>query len=1006
MRLSTVIAGTGTAHGPLGRDPDVVRVTGDSRAVVPGALFFALPGAQRRRPRLRRRGSSPRRGGGGGRAAGRVRAGAPRSSCPPARRAMAIAAANFFGQPGRRSMKLRRRHRHQRQDHRHLPRGGLRRGGRACRPRVARAPSRTAGPAAPRPATHTTPESTELAATLAEMRDAGARLARPGGLVARAGPGARGRALASSRRRSPTSRATTSTTTATWRRTSRPSARLFAEHLAPDGVAVVNARRRARRAPRRRAARRRARTVVALRRAPDDRAVRRATPRVGLDGHRGRARDAGWRRSRLALAAGRRAQPREPARAPPAWRSRLGLAARRRWSARLAALARRARAGSSASTARGVTAFVDYAHTADALDARAARRCARSAPRRLHRRLRLRRRPRPRQAAAHGRGRRRARADLAVVTSDNPRTEDPAAILDEIVPGPGARPARRASTPRGARRGERGYRRRGRSPRGDRARRSAPAQPGDVVLIAGKGHEDYQILGTSKQPLRRPRGGAPRRSALAMSAAMTATCIAGTSSPRADRRPAASGTAARAMSRASPPTPRRSRRAALLRRAPRRALRRPRLRRRGRARRGRRRALVVARRARPPRSRRRAGRRARRGRRHARARSARSRALHRAALRDRRWSAITGSNGKTTTKELVAAILAHAAARRCKTEGNLNNEVGVPLTLLAPRAPSTQRAVVEMGMSDPGEIACLAALARARRRRRHQRRPGAPRGARLARRRRATQGRALRGAARRRHRRRQRRRRRACSRGPQACGRGVVTFGRARGRRADVAVSTSARTTPTALRLRAAASARREVDVAAPARRARTTRRTPRPRSPRRSRSAAATARSLAGLATAQPAGRRLRSSARRRRRHGARRLLQRQPARRCAPRSTTLARARRRRPARVAVLGDMLELGAAEEPRCTASSGADAAAARATCSPPSGRARRPPGEAARAAASGRRRRSTPRTRAALVALVKQRLAPGDVGPGQGLPRHAARARRRALARRLTLGGS
>jgi UDP-N-acetylmuramoyl-tripeptide--D-alanyl-D-alanine ligase len=71
---------------------------------------------------------------------------------------------------------------------------------------------------------------------------------------------------------------------------------------------------------------------------------------------------------------------------------------------------------------------------------------------------------------------------------------------------------------------------------------------------------------------------------------------------------------------------------------------------------------------------------------------------------------ITGSVGKTTTKELTAAVLARRF-RTLKSEGNQNNEIGVPLTLLNLR-PHHQRAVVEMGMYAPGEIALLCELAR------------------------------------------------------------------------------------------------------------------------------------------------------------------------------------------------------------------------------------------------------------------------------------------------------
>lgn len=72
--------------------------------------------------------------------------------------------------------------------------------------------------------------------------------------------------------------------------------------------------------------------------------------------------------------------------------------------------------------------------------------------------------------------------------------------------------------------------------------------------------------------------------------------------------------------------------------------------------------------------------------------------------------AITGSNGKTTTKEMCASILAVLGA--ClKNEGNLNNEFGLPLTLLR-RDAEHVNAVVELGMNHRGEIARLAAITR------------------------------------------------------------------------------------------------------------------------------------------------------------------------------------------------------------------------------------------------------------------------------------------------------
>jgi UDP-N-acetylmuramoyl-tripeptide--D-alanyl-D-alanine ligase len=70
---------------------------------------------------------------------------------------------------------------------------------------------------------------------------------------------------------------------------------------------------------------------------------------------------------------------------------------------------------------------------------------------------------------------------------------------------------------------------------------------------------------------------------------------------------------------------------------------------------------------------------------------------------------VTGSNGKTTTREMIAAILA-TRGPVLKTEGNLNNEVGVPLTLFG-LGPEHRAAVIEMGMNHAGEIARVAAIA-------------------------------------------------------------------------------------------------------------------------------------------------------------------------------------------------------------------------------------------------------------------------------------------------------
>ena len=325
----------------------------------------------------------------------------------------------------------------------------------------------------------------------------------------------------------------------------------------------------------------------------------------------------------------------------------------------------------------GLDILVDYAHTPDALDN------VLDALRPLTRRRLIcvfgcggDRDPtkRPKMGAVVA-----AKADLPVVTSDNPRTEDPRAILDAIlpaVPSPFYVDVDRRTAIRAA---------------------VAEATPGDVVVIAGKGHEDYQILGTTKIHFddREEAAAAcalrPRFhvDAIAAGTGGTATGAAACSRVIIDSRIAAPGDlyvavqgekldghAFCAAAVAAGAT-----------------------------------AVMIAR-----------GRRADAGDVGAaavievddpRLAIGQVAAAHRARWGEdasHRLIAITGSAGKTTTKELTRAALAgigstHAAA------GSLNNETGVPLTLLGLRAHH-RYGVIEMGMRGRGQIEYLTRFTR------------------------------------------------------------------------------------------------------------------------------------------------------------------------------------------------------------------------------------------------------------------------------------------------------
>jgi len=484
MRLSEVIEAAGAKGDPAG-DADVSLVTADSRQVGPGAVFFAVSGT---------------RADGHDFAAAAARAGAVAVvaerpvACAPVPlflvangpRALALAAARLQGNPGA-SLQLA---------------GVTGTNGKTTVAWLVEACLREAGvpagllgtvlhrwPGAERPALHTTPDAPALQALLAEMVRAGARAA-----VLEVSS----HALAQERV------AGLSFRTAAFTNLTRDhldyhgdveayflaKRRLFDEALIPGGVAVIHAddpwgarlagelERSGRATPWR----------YGLR---TGRELRVEEPRVGLSGIAAllhtpsgpipvRSPMVGAHNvenllcaAGLALALG--VGPAEVGR---------GLSACPGAPGRLERV-----------EARGLRAFVDYAHTDDALR-RVLQALRALSPRRLivvfgcgGDRDRG-KRPLMGEAAAT--------ADLAVLTSDNPRSEEPLAIIAEVLPGlERAGAARRDASQ--ARAGASGY-------VVEPDRRQAillaveAARPGDAVLIAGKGHEAVQVVGAERRP--------------------------------------------------------------------------------------------------------------------------------------------------------------------------------------------------------------------------------------------------------------------------------------------------------------------------------------------------------------------------------------------------------------------------------------------------------------------------------------------------------------------------
>jgi len=483
MRLSQLLETAGAALPP-DSDPEVSRVTSDSRTVAPGTAFFAVRGSRQDGHDFA--GEAARRGAAAVVAEREV-------ACPPAplarvtdaRRALALAAARLEGNPGE-ALALA---------------GVTGTNGKttvawlldACL-RQAGVPSGLVGtvtyrwPGGERPAPHTTPDAVTLQALLAEMRRAGARAVvlevsshaldqeRVAGLPFRVA-------------------GFTNLTRdhldyhGDLERYFQAKRRLFAEGLAPGGVAVVNgddpfgARLHRELTGAGRTAWRFGDAAGAE--------IRAHEVRMGLDGIEASLETpAGMLALRSPLVG---AHNLENLLLAAGMALGLGLSP----AAVAAALA--ASSGAPGRLERieagGVTAFVDYAHTDDALQ-RVTEALRRLGPNRLivvfgcggDRD----RGKRPIMGEVAGRA-----ADLAVVTSDNPRSEEPLSIIGEILPGLERAGARRLQETE-ARGGASGY-----AVVPDRrqaiALAIAAARSGDAVLIAGKGHEDYQITGAERR---------------------------------------------------------------------------------------------------------------------------------------------------------------------------------------------------------------------------------------------------------------------------------------------------------------------------------------------------------------------------------------------------------------------------------------------------------------------------------------------------------------------------
>lgn len=483
MRLSQIVAETGLSLPPGSPDPDVSQIVHDSRQVGPGSLFVCLPGS---------------RADGHDFAAAAVASGAvaliaerpldlpvPVVVVPSAREALARCAATFHGHPGERLALVGVTGTNGKTTVSYLLEAIAREAGRSCGV-LGTVNYRFAGRTIE--ASHTTPDALALHGILAQMVEAGCDTA----------------VMEVSSHALALHRVTgLSFSAAAFTNLTRDhldfhgemeayfeaKARLFRSHLRPGAAAVINVDDPygQRLFEELRAAGRRC-----LRFSVERQEVEIATRDVtsGLEGISATfVTPAGEARVRSPLVGMHNLQNLLTA-AGLAVALGLPLDAVERGLASGGAPGRLERIDGPS----GVVAFVDYAHTDDALR-RACAALREVRPRRLITVFGCggdrNRGKRPLMGEAAGRS-----SDLVVVTSDNPRTEEPASIVEMILPGLDRAGSRRLTREQ-ALAGEDGY-----VVEIDRRKAIdlavAAARPGDVILIAGKGHEDYQILGTTK----------------------------------------------------------------------------------------------------------------------------------------------------------------------------------------------------------------------------------------------------------------------------------------------------------------------------------------------------------------------------------------------------------------------------------------------------------------------------------------------------------------------------